>query len=397
MTLKKLFGKVHLWLGLLSGLVVFISGVTGCILVFEEEIKSIVYSDIFQVEEEGDDHRPVSRLLEAARIGLTRDLPVVAVQLLPEKNHSVKFYAFKTNANDGIWYWDDREFFNLYVNPYTSKILQEKNADLEFFFLIEQLHYSLLLKAAIGKPIIGTSAIIFIIMLITGLILWWPKDRKALRARTWFRWKPTTKWRRKNYDLHSVIGFYSLFLTVFIPLTGLVWAFDWFDTSVQWIANGGETYDQRVIAVESTPTQQFSTHPLDITHHYLKRNYPEAKSYLIDLSQDSLGTIGAYVDYKDNTKDIHLQFDQYTAALLAQKGWKEKTNGEKVRTYNYDIHTGAIGGLPGKIIAFFLSLFAASLPVTGFLIWYGRHFKKGKRKSKKQQRSKVKDVTRSWE
>ncbi|MEM6893798.1 MAG: PepSY-associated TM helix domain-containing protein [Bacteroidota bacterium] len=372
MTLKKLFGKVHLWLGLLSGLVVFISGVSGCILVFEEEIKSIAYSDIYYVDAVQNDSKPVSELFEAARNGLTRDLPVVAVQLYPEKDHSVKFYAFKTTDDDGIWYWDDREFFNLYMNPYTSKVLQEKNADLEFFFLIEQLHYSLLLKAAIGKPIIGTSAIIFIVMLITGLILWWPKHRKAFRTSTWFRWKKTTKWKRKNYDLHKVIGFYSLFLTIFIPLTGLVWAFDWFDTSVQWIANGGETYDQHLVAVESTPIPQSSTHPLDITRLYLKRNYPQAKTYIIDLPQDSLGTIRALVDYRDNTKDIRLQFDQYTAKLLAQKGWEEKTNGEKVRTYNYDIHTGAIGGLPGKIIAFFLSLFAASLPITGFLIWWGR-------------------------
>jgi uncharacterized iron-regulated membrane protein len=42
---------------------------------------------------------------------------------------------------------------------------------------------------------------------------------------------------------------------------------------------------------------------------------------------------------------------------------------------NYDIHVGAIGGLTGKIIAFIASLVCASLPVTGFLIWWGKRRK----------------------
>ena len=46
---------------------------------------------------------------------------------------------------------------------------------------------------------------------------------------------------------------------------------------------------------------------------------------------------------------------------------------------NYDIHVGAVLGLPGKILAFFASLIAASLPVTGFVIWWGRR-KKSKAK-----------------
>jgi uncharacterized iron-regulated membrane protein len=43
---------------------------------------------------------------------------------------------------------------------------------------------------------------------------------------------------------------------------------------------------------------------------------------------------------------------------------------------NYDIHVGAILSLPGKILAFFASLICASLPVTGFIIWWGRRKKK---------------------
>lgn len=48
---------------------------------------------------------------------------------------------------------------------------------------------------------------------------------------------------------------------------------------------------------------------------------------------------------------------------------------------NYDIHVGSILGFPGKVLAFLASLIGASLPITGYLIWYGRKFKKkGKKK-----------------
>ncbi|GAA6771796.1 PepSY domain-containing protein [Flavobacterium sp. CGRL2] len=48
---------------------------------------------------------------------------------------------------------------------------------------------------------------------------------------------------------------------------------------------------------------------------------------------------------------------------------------------NYGIHTGQILDLPGKIIAFIASLFAAALPVTGFIIWYGRKYKRKRSKA----------------
>jgi uncharacterized iron-regulated membrane protein len=52
---------------------------------------------------------------------------------------------------------------------------------------------------------------------------------------------------------------------------------------------------------------------------------------------------------------------------------------------NYDIHTGAILGLPGKFLAFFASLICASLPVTGVYVWWGRK-NKAKKKAKAEAR-----------
>ncbi|MEM8899070.1 MAG: hypothetical protein AAGC85_13230, partial [Bacteroidota bacterium] len=71
-------------------------------------------------------------------------------------------------------------------------------------------------------------------------------------------------------------------------------------------------------------------HPLDIVHHSLKANHAEAEVYYINLPQDSTGTVGAYVMYEDLTKNVNLQYDQYSGALLyTGDKWEDKTNGKK--------------------------------------------------------------------
>jgi uncharacterized iron-regulated membrane protein len=72
-------------------------------------------------------------------------------------------------------------------------------------------------------------------------------------------------------------------------------------------------------------------------------------------------------------------FDQYTLKELPVDHIygriTEADAADKLLRMNYDIHTGAILGLPGKMLAFFASLICASLPVTGFYIWLGRRKK----------------------
>ena len=80
----------------------------------------------------------------------------------------------------------------------------------------------------------------------------------------------------------------------------------------------------------------------------------------------------------------YFHYDQYTGKSLKTVGswdskFKDAKLADKIARMNYDIHVGAVLGLPGKILAFFASLIAASLPVTGFVIWWGRR-KKSKAK-----------------
>lgn len=53
--------------------------------------------------------------------------------------------------------------------------------------------------------------------------------------------------------------------------------------------------------------------------------------------------------------------------------FNKASNGDKLMRMNYDIHTGAILGLFGKIIAFTVSLTIATMPITGYIMWHQKH------------------------
>ena len=164
-----------------------------------------------------------------------------------------------------------------------------------------------------------------------------------------------------------------------IVLTGLVWAFEQYNSGIIWALNKGKTIQKNEKLV-SDITQSPTNCMIDKIYNTTRQLYPEAKSYFIFLPEinDSLATVETFITYANRFDDVVIQFDQYTTKILKTTTYHDKNNGEKFQFINYDLHIGRILGIPGKIIAFIASLVSASLPVTGFLIWWGRNKKKKK-------------------
>ena len=385
MRTKKLVRKIHLYLGLTSGMVVFVISVTGCIYVFEKELRSLIYQDRLYVKVPDRPVRiPAENLLVKAKMVLQPQTKINSLHFFAEQNRSVYFQAYEKNTPTRFLYWygdEIRYFYRVYLDPYTGRVLKIENTKLEFFKVIESLHTSLLL-GELGRSIIGYAVLSFVVMLVTGLILWWPHNSKSLKMRTWFRWKLTTKWKRKNYDVHNILGFYSLWISLFIAITGLVWSFNWVNNGLQWLANGGQKLDPTPRVVNSETGQTASSSILNAIYSNSHDGSTGATRYSIIFPKDTHGTYNAFALGK---KDIVLsttKYDKSTGIELDSYNYDEMNNGEQLRYLNYSIHVGSILGLPGQLLAFFASLISASLPVTGFIIWYGRNKKKRKLKKK---------------
>jgi|SRR5215217_1111095 len=365
---RYVIGRLHLWLGLASGLIVCFLGITGCILAFEREISDATQPYRF-VQVQNKSLLPPSAL------------KTIANKALPNKHnpHSISYQPGK--SAQAVYYSADPEYYWIvYLNPYTGDVLKVKDMDTDFFRVVTMGHYYLWLPPAIGQPIVASATLVFVVMLISGLVLWWPRNKAAAKQR--FSLKLNAKWRRVNYDLHNVLGFYMTWVIIFITFTGLVWGFQWFAKSVYWVSSGGK---QQVAFYEpESDTTKLVTHNnVDKIWHNTRAGLPGFTGSIdVHIPENNKATIEVAINPDTFTywKTDYLFYDQYTLKEIPVKHiygkLQDATTADKVARMNYDIHVGAIAGLTGKVLAFFASLIAASMPITGFVIWLGRRKKK---------------------
>jgi len=367
---KKVILFIHRWLGFISGLVVVIVSITGCIFCFQDEIQDALYS-----------YRTVA----------VQNTPYVEPSILKQ----IVLNKYPKATADYIYYYgkdrpaavlinmpkDGLEY--VYLNPYTGQITHGEVAKSNFFVIVEYIHLYLLLPANIGTLVVGTSVLIFIVLMITGIILWWPK-RKTDRKRS-FTIKWNGRWRRVNYDLHNVLGFYATSIAIILALTGLSMAFNWVNEGIYKTANLGRSHPAEKAHPVSDSLSKVKEGVIPVVDRAFavsQQKSPNAQMFLIYMDEAKGGTIGvtAYAHSLHYGNNDSYYFDKYSGKLLQYLPYNKKSPGLKLDDLNYDIHVGQALGLPGKILAFLASLICASLPITGFIIWLGK-----RKKSKKSQ------------
>jgi uncharacterized iron-regulated membrane protein len=324
MPIKRGIRQLHLILGLLSGLVVFVVGSTGSIYAFEEEIRSLLYKNLRFLEVSSTSQKPLGEL-----IGLVKaQYPTQRIKSIRVKTDPLRSLAITLKNRQTI-----------YINPYTGKLLGNINQEKDFFAVVLKIHRTLYLGEA-GKIITGISATIFVLMLISGIILWWPKKKRIVKQKLTIMYE--ARWRRLNFDLHSVLGFYASWIIIFTALTGVVWSFKY---------------------------------PIDSMFAGAAALYPPGKEYFINFPEDSTGAVRILIRYDNKgfyRKQSQLFFDQYNGSLLKSQLHDKTSSGDKLKATLYDIHTGKILGPAGQFFVFLASFITASLPVTGFMIWWNR-------------------------
>lgn len=379
-SVRSIFRKVHLWLGMLSGIVIFIVAITGCIYAFQDEIK-----DIF---------RPSLRVEATGK-------PFLSPEELKEKATAYVFVtpADSSNAIYGVMYntfdkaavlgcnFTDSGYTTLYVNPYNGKLIHKESFNNDFFRIALAGHRSLWLPNPIGKQIVGWSVWIFVIVLLSGLILWIPKkwNKKSIATGLKIKWK--APFTRVNYDLHNVLGFYTVVFALIIALTGLTWSFEWFSKSYYSLITGGKEFKKWEPALSDTTLTSLEGNISGLLWEQMKREYPIGSNGSFRFDYPKTKSDAFMVCYNPSNVTYYTReyrfFDQSSLQELNGGGSyglnaKEITSGDKLFRMSYDLHSGSIFGLPGRILAFLVSLVIASLPITGVIIWWRKKKKKRK-------------------
>ncbi|MEG1025308.1 MAG: PepSY-associated TM helix domain-containing protein [Flavobacterium sp.] len=386
--IKKGILWLHKWLGLFSGLVVLIVSLTGCVYVFHDDLKVLFYPEKYYVAEQSPSNEvvkalPLSTLTAIAQKALPNNEEITRIDLYPAKNRTWVFRAVKTNE-DALTY---AAYFTynkrVFVDPYTGKVQAVENSKTEFFQLVLQLHMNLLLGKKLGHTIVSVSTILFLILTVTGLVLWWPKKWKAKTLKKGIAFDFKVKWKRLNYDLHNILGFYSLLFALLLGFTGLLFSYP---SLKELYSNSFNKLDRnesvKTISFD-TVTQQDVT-SLDNALVYTLAKHPSADMMSVRLRKDeALHDIQVRLQ-KDRTGSyVWYYFNKEDGQISKIKNSNQAQTGDWLAGMNYDLHVGNFGGIFTKILYFLASLICASLPVTGFIIWWN------KRKKSKKTRVKV--------
>lgn len=369
MTIKKLFGKLHLWLGLTTGLVVLIQGLTGAIYCFAPELQNM------------QSYRSVQS--ETAPLLPPSQIKQIAEKQLPEKTVQRMYYDASDKAVMVLFSEKDSYNYSIFINPYNGAVLKVRDNHRDFFSVVLQLHRTLLIPY--GHDIIRWSTVVFLLMLVSGIILWWPRNTKTVKRGFRIMWNAHPK--RLNYDLHRVLGFYATWIVLFTAVTGLLFGFEKLADRIYQFTGSRQSVVRKKPPVSDTtgiitPKNSGIDLVWETIQPDLHKTYATA---LLVLPAGRNGAILLRANPESETlyKTDFRYFDQYTGkeipgAYVWGKYRDAHTKADYLKRMNYDIHTGAIWGLPGRIALFLASLIVASLPVTGFLFWWGRKHKRRK-------------------
>jgi len=169
-----------------------------------------------------------------------------------------------------------------------------------------------------------------------------------------------------------------------IGITGMVYGLKWWSQSLYWVTTGGKTLPEYVeLKSDSLQAHKHFTQQqaADLAFQKVAGQNPEADGFYMSFPDTAKqrATI-LVIAYPDKRRFYNLKrytFDQHTlqelkGSELYDTEFKGAAFGTQLRRMNYDIHIGAVLGLPGKFMAFFASLIGATLPVTGFIVWWGK-------------------------
>lgn len=361
-------GWIHLWLGLVTGVIVFILSITGAILVFEQELRPVVYP--WQRAE-----RPVdAAYVPPSQLYRTAETAAPGKHIVSVWYHGHGKAAHVSLQSDSV----------LWVNPYSGEAQALVDHD-DFFHIMKDGHLYLWMPPKVGLQVTIWCTAIFFILLVSGMFLWWPKKWKSRVERDKaFKIKWKAKWKRLNYDLHKVFGFYSLILSLVFAFTALMMGFGWLRSAVYWTLSGGEERVRVTRSAIHSDTTTISTMTfLAKSDIAFKKGMEEIGMYnkdqiIVSFPHEPKDNIYVCTDmHMGDWRDVFLDQNTFEMLPSSRKPYNELNAAEWMERMNYGLHVGEVGGLFTKVMYFIGCLICASLPVTGFIVWW----QKGRRLS----------------
>ena len=380
--MRKIFRNIHLWLSVPFGILITLICFSGAALVFEKEVMELCHRELYFVKKVEAAPLPMEQLMTKVAATLPDSVSVTGVNISSDPERAYQVTLSKPRRA------------SMYVDQYTGEITG-KYERAPFFNFMFRMHRWLLDSMKQdggifwGKMIVGTSTLMFVFVLISGVVVWWPRTRKALKNS--LKIVANKGWRRFWYDLHVAGGMYALVFLLAMALTGLTLSFQWYRTGFY-----------KTFGVEVQPSMGHGNAAANATAKGGKRdgkpegregrgahryspytNWQQVYEQLAEANPDykqisvSDGSASVAVPRFGNQRGTdRYKFNPRNGEITETTLYKDLDNSGKIRGWIYSVHVGSWGGMLTRILTFVAALIGASLPLTGYYLWIRKKIKR---------------------
>ena len=380
--MRKIFRNIHLWLSVPFGILITLICFSGAALVFEKEVMELCHRELYFVKKVEAAPLPMEQLMTKVAATLPDSVSVTGVNISSDPERAYQVTLSKPRRA------------SMYVDQYTGEITG-KYERAPFFNFMFRMHRWLLDSMKQdggifwGKMIVGTSTLMFVFVLISGVVVWWPRTRKALKNS--LKIVANKGWRRFWYDLHVAGGMYALVFLLAMALTGLTWSFQWYRTgfyktfgvevqpsmghgnaAANATAKGGKRYGKPE-GREGRGAHRYSPYTnWQQVYEQLAEANPDYKQ--ISVSDGSASV--AVPRFGNQRGTDRYKFNPRNGEITETTLYKDLDNSGKIRGWIYSVHVGSWGGMLTRILTFVAALIGASLPLTGYYLWIRKKIKR---------------------
>jgi uncharacterized iron-regulated membrane protein len=353
--MRKLIFKAHMYLGLCVGLLLAMSGLTGSLLVFGEEIDGLLNASLLKVEPRSEQRASLEDVLKSVRQAYPSEKP--ARIRLPREAEATYEVCFEAKADPRC----------AYVNPHDATVLGSRVPAHSFKSRLFYLHRRLL-SGETGETIIGIGGIVLVLLSLSGVVLWWP-GRKRLASGWKIRWRSSRY--RVNYDLHRILGVCAMLFLSITAFTGAAMVFrPTFESILKQVAPAPKPAPRPTSTIKDGERAS-----LDDILRSAGAALPEGELTMITLPATPTAAI---VVRKKVSGELHpsgrslVYLDQYSGQLLLAENALEAPRPARIVNNLYPLHTGRLAGIWTRVLQVFVGFMPALLFFTGFMMWLSR-------------------------
>lgn len=266
------------------------------------------------------------------------------------------------------------EPWRVYLHPHSLEVLETRRLDGQFIQWIKRLHGELLIGPA-GSILVELAACWAIILLVTGLYLWWPRSARGLAGVLYPRLggKGRLLWR----DLHAVVGFWVATFTLFLLITALPWTEVWgslFKEVRQWNSAPVEQSWNRNAAQERHHWEQKAASHVDLSPRLLASAQAQELAAPAELTLEdadrSLWKLSSKTQNRPRRADVWLE--GANGAVVRRQPFSAKSPLERAVGIGIAAHEGQLFGWFNQLLGVLTALGLFTLSLSGFILWRQR-------------------------